>query len=217
MPSGVPVCPEHGVDVRVIVRRGPFHFYGFGALGLWLAGLVVRLLWWALRRPARTGAVAVTGWLLTQWTLATVAGVLLAAHLAMGWAVAHPPSWARWGRPVLLGGWRRVWLYRRLWRRAVHAAGLERINADGVRERPRLGRVRSLERVDVVAVRGLLGQRFDEWEAAAGMLAHTFHATDVRVHRGDDRRLTLELVRGRRGRSWNTDRRLELEQEATGW
>jgi hypothetical protein len=38
-----------------------------------------------------------------------------------------------------------------------------------------------------------------------------FGARDVRVHRGDDRRLTLELRRGRRGRSWNRDGVLDLE------
>jgi DNA segregation ATPase FtsK/SpoIIIE, S-DNA-T family len=204
------------VVVRVTWRCGPFRFSGWGALGLWVLFGVLRLLWLVARRPRLVVAGGV-GWLLFEHWLLSVGMLLSVAASVGGWAVGHPASWRRRGRPVLVGGWRRVWLYRRLWRRAVHAAGLERVNADGVRERPRLGRVRSLERVDVVAVRGLLGQRFDEWEAAAGMLAHTFHATDVRVHRGDDRRLTLELVRGRRGRSWNTDRRLELEQEATGW
>jgi hypothetical protein len=37
------------------------------------------------------------------------------------------------------------------------------------------------------------------------MLAHVFGATGFVVHRGDDRRLTLELVRGRVGRSWNRE------------
>jgi hypothetical protein len=59
-------------------------------------------------------------------------------------------------------------------------------------------------------VRGVLGQRFADWEAGAPMVAHVLGATDVRVHRGDDRRLTLELGRGPRSRSWNRDGMLDL-------
>jgi hypothetical protein len=68
-----------------------------------------------------------------------------------------------------------------------------------------LGRITCTDRADLVRVRGLLGQRFSDWEDAAPMLAHTFGAVGFVVHRGDDRRLTLELVRGSVGRSWDRD------------
>lgn len=224
LPAAVPLCAEHGVPgMRVIVSRGPFHFYGVGALLLWLLARAVEavglVLFVAVTRPRQTAAllaVVVGAWLLVVHPAPTVAGLIAVTSGFEVWSLAHPASWRRWGRPLLLGMWRRVWLYRRLWSRAMHAAGLERIDVDGAREVPRLGRVRSRDRVDVVAVRGLLGQRFGEWEEAAGMLGHAFGATDVRVHRGDDRRLTLELVRGRRGRSWNRGGRLELE-DAPSW
>jgi DNA segregation ATPase FtsK/SpoIIIE, S-DNA-T family len=199
------------VAVGVSVRRGPFHFHGVWALAVLGVGWLLRLVVVGARRPRLTVGAGAGAWLLVAHTVATVAGLLLVAHGLEVWALAHPVSWRRWGRPLLLGWWRRLWLYRRLWRRAMHAAGLEQVNVDGALERPRLGRVRSLQRVDVVAVRGLLGQRFAMWEEAAPMIAHTVGASDVRVHRGDDRRLTLELVRARRGRSWNRADRLELE------
>jgi hypothetical protein len=127
-------------------------------------------------------------------------------------AFAAPSAFRRHVVLRVMGWARSVLVYRRLWRTAVHAAELERRGQDGEVQRPRFRRVRCGEVVDVVHVRGLIGQRFADWEGAGPMLAHVFGASDVRVHRGDDRRLTLELVRARRGRAWNRDGHLELER-----
>ncbi len=203
--------------MRVSVGAGPLRFGGPVALVGWVLvralHAVGRLLLLAASHPRRSGAVigwAAGGWLLVEHTVAVLALLAVAVHAVDAWSLVSPASWRRHGRPVALGWARRAAVYGRLWRSAVTVAGLDR---DG--RLPRLGRVRSLERVDVVEVRALLGQRFAAWQDAGPMLAHVFGAADVRVHRGDDRRLTLELVRARRGRSWRRGH-LELEPPRTG-
>jgi S-DNA-T family DNA segregation ATPase FtsK/SpoIIIE len=202
----------------VSVRTGPVRWHGTGALLGWLTGrllvVVGVLIYVAVCRPR--AAVVVAGllagaWLLLAHPVGVLAGVVACVHALEVWAHVHPASWRRRGVLRAVGWWRWLTVYRRLWRRAVHAAELGREDPDGRLLLPQLVRVQCLERVDVLHVRGLLGQRFGMWEDAAPMLAHAFGAVDYRLHRGDDRRLTLELVRGRRGRSWLRDGRLELE------
>jgi hypothetical protein len=193
--------------MRVITRRGPFHFYGLPAFLLWVVSWLLRLLVglvvFVVRRPRTTAAMVglgAAGWAVVVHPLAVLTAVTIAVELAGTWSVTAPAAWRAAVRARCGLWWRAVWVYRRQWQVAILVAELDR---DG--RLPRLGRVRAVGTVDHVRVRALLGQRFDEWEAAGPMLAHVFGATDVRVHRGDARRLTLELERGRRGSSWNRE------------
>jgi S-DNA-T family DNA segregation ATPase FtsK/SpoIIIE len=195
---------------RVDVRVGPVRFHGWRAFLYWLCAalivLAVRVLLWSVCRPRTTGALlgsAALLWGVHEHPVATLLVLWLPLEVAHAWSVYAPASWRRRARPVLLARWRSLWLYRRTWRTAMQVAELDRRDRDGRLEVPRLGRVRCTATADVVQVRGLLGQRFSDYETAAPMLAHVFGATGFTVHRGDDRRLTLELVRGKRGRSWN--------------
>jgi S-DNA-T family DNA segregation ATPase FtsK/SpoIIIE len=133
--------------------------------------------------------------------------VWAAVEVGHGWAVLGRDSFRRIVGLRALAMWRRGWVYGRQWQPAMTVTGLDRVDAAGRQTLPRLRRVRCLDHVDVVQIRALLGQRFAEWEAAGPMLAHVFGATGFEVLRGDDRRLTLLLKRGRRGRSWDRDGR----------
>jgi DNA segregation ATPase FtsK/SpoIIIE, S-DNA-T family len=192
--------------VRVSVRVGPVRFYGAGAFAWWLVGAILRVvvvaLWLAASHP-RTSVAAIgagaLGWLLESWTVPTAFAVWMVTESVGAVLLFAPTSRAALR---LLGWWRAVAVYRRHWQPACAVSGL--VGDDGAV--PRLGRVRCTPTHDVVRVRGLLGQRFREWEEAGPMLAHVFRAVDYRVLRGDDRRLTLELERPvRAGRSWNRD------------
>lgn len=194
------------------MRVGPVRFHGWKAflywLCAWLLYLTGRVLLWSVCRPRTTAALLgliFAVWALVEHPVATVLVLWLLLEVLGGWSTFAPASWRRRGRPVLLARWRSLWLYRRKWRTAMQVAELDRRDRDGRLELPRLGWVRCTPTTDVVRVRGLLGQRFSEWEAAGPMLAHVFGATGFVVHRGDDRRLTLELERGEVGRSWNRD------------
>jgi hypothetical protein len=189
--------------LQVSVGVGPVRAYGWRALLLygWARGL-----WWlvlgAACHPRTTAVITVaslTVWAVLEHPLTSAAILSAVAELCASCAVARPAGFRRVVVLPALAVWRAGWVYRRLWADAMRAADL--VADDG--RVPRLGRVRCGDRADVVRVRGWLGQRFGDWEAAGPMLAHVFGAAGVVVHRGDDRRLTLELVRGRRGRSWN--------------
>lgn len=198
--------------MRVSVGAGPVRLYGFGALVWWLLGLLlvgtVRVLHLAVCRP-RTAAAALglvgAVWAVLEHPVVTGLGLLAVVEAVHVWVLVAPGSWRRHGSPRARSVWRSLWVYRRRWVTAMRVAELERADADGVPQLPRLVRVRCTDTTDVVHVRGLLGQRFGEWEQAAPMLAHVFGATAYVLNRGDDRRLTLELERGARGRSWNRD------------
>jgi S-DNA-T family DNA segregation ATPase FtsK/SpoIIIE len=197
---------------RVDVRVGPVRFHGWRAFLWWstaaLVVLTLRVLTWSASHPRTTVALlgsAALVWGALEHPVATLLLLWLPLEVAFGWSTYAPDSWRRHARPALLARWRSLWLYRRTWRTAMQVAELDRRDRDGRLELPRLGRVRCTATTDVVQVRGLLGQRFSEYEAAGPMLAHVFGAVDYRVHRGDDRRLTLELVRGDVGRSWNRE------------
>ena len=207
--------------IGVSVRTGPLRWHGLPALVGWLIGRlfvgVAALIYVAVCRPRTSGAVLGAGAVLWLWSTHPAVVVAAVAAGSVGcevWALSSPGSWRRHGLLRALAWWRSLTVYRRLWSRAMTTAGLTLDEHVPPRWRvPRLGRVRCLEGVDVVQVRGLLGQRFSTWEDAGPMLAHVFGASDVRVHRGDDRRLTLELRRARRGRSWHRTGVLELEAQ----
>jgi hypothetical protein len=229
LPPGVPFCLEHEVpDVDGEVGEVSGRPGVLGRLVLrWQLRIGDQLFGWVAPFVAAVMAVAAGARLVFAYPRTSAALFALAGGW---WAVRIHPGPTLFAlstalqvfaacalvaptrcRLRALGWWRSLVVYRRLWRTAMHAAGLERRGADGEVQRPRYRRVRCLESVDVVHVRGLVGQRFGEWEEAAGMVAHVFGAHGVRVHRGDDRRLTVELVRGARGRSWNRDGVLDLE------
>lgn len=205
--------------MHVSVGIGPVRVHGFAALLLWLIGrlllIVGLLLYLAVCRPRRAVALlacCVALYAVLAHPIASLAASVVTLEVGHVWSFVSPATWRRHGRARLLAAWRSVVVYRRLWRAAMHAAELDRVDAAGERHLPRLVRVRCTDATDVVQVRGLLGQRFDDWETAGPMLAHVFGATGFVVHRGDDRRLTLELVRGRRGRRWHREP-LELGQQ----
>lgn len=194
---------------------GPAKFYGKGALVGWAALRalrgVVRLIMWSVCRPRRTAAViglAVLWWALVAHPLLTHVTLLVVVEVGYWWHLLSPGSFRRTRLPAV---WRSVWVYRRRWRTAMRVTGLARLvkidpdDEEGRVEVPRLGRVTCTPTADLVRVRGLIGQRFSDWEEAAPMLAHVFGATGFEVHRGDNRRLTLELTRGTVGRSWDRD------------
>jgi hypothetical protein len=193
--------------VRVSVGAGPVRFHGLWALLGWA---VCRVLVGAVRlavcRPRSAVAVTVLSgllWALWSHPVAAVLGVAIVVECGHAWSVLHRPSWRR----TAGAWWRSVWVYRRRWARVMRVAKLVEVDEDGRRRLPRLGRVRCTDTTDVLQVRALLGQRFTDWEDAGPMIAHAFGATGVELQRGDDRRLTVELVRGERGRSWNREGR----------
>jgi hypothetical protein len=201
--------------VWVSVRTGPIKWSGWWALFLWSVGWLIvgvgMLCYLAVCRPRTTGALlalAGAAWLVAAHPYLTAIGAALLVELVHLWSVSHTSSWRRHGRTRLLSWWRSVWVYRRRWRTAMQVAELDRVDRDGQLRLPRLGRwrpVRCTPTTDLVRIRGLLGQRFSDWETAGPMLAHVFGAADYRLHRGDNRRLILELVRGPVGTSWNRD------------
>jgi DNA segregation ATPase FtsK/SpoIIIE, S-DNA-T family len=199
--------------VRVSVGAGPFRVYGGSAVLLWAVGVLLEaitlLIVVAVSRPRTTFALAGAAgavWLVLQHTAVVTVGAILLAEFGQAWALLAPDVFRRRVGLRLLARWRRLWVYRRQWPAAMLVADLARVDErTGRQELPRLRRVRCTGSTDQVQVRALLGQRFGMWEEAGPMLAHIFGATDVRVHRGDARRLTLELERGRRGRSWNRE------------
>jgi hypothetical protein len=218
---GVPFCPDHEVadagGREVSARRGVVDVL----LRRWQLRLTERLFGWALpllfavlllvsalragrAYPRTVGAVCAAG--VVWWAAHAHPGAALVAFavvLQAGAAVGLvAPDWCR---ARALAWWRGAFVYRRRWSTVMRVAGLEHADPDGERHLPRLARVRCAGDVDVLHVRAPVGQRFPEWTEAAPMVAHLFGASDVRVHRGDNRRLTVELLRGRRGRSWNRE------------
>ena len=206
--------------MRVSVGAGTVRFGGLWALLLWAlwrllvgVGAVCRLAVCRPRTSAALGGLVTIGWLYVAHAALLTVAVAVVVEVLHGWWLTHPASFRRRVGLRALGWWRSVAVYRRLWARAMRVCELT-VDDEHVPARwrvPRFARLGCLDDVDVVQVRGLLGQRGQQWEDAGPMLAHVFGASDVAVHRGDDRRLTVELVRARRGRSWNRAGRLELE------
>ena len=163
--------------MRVSVATGPVRWSGPGALLMWVVGrLLVAagfLGYLAVCRPRTSAAllgVVTIWWLLVAHTTLTLLVAVLVAHGLDAWSLARPASFRRRVRLRALSWWRSVVVYRRHWRSAMVVAELAQPAPGGALRVPRLGRVRCLERVDVVQVRGLLGQRFSTWEDAGPML-----------------------------------------------
>ena len=150
-------------------------------------------VWWALRHPRTTLAVAVP--VVAYLALGPAVTVTLVAGL-----VAVGVAWRRWHRAsfdrCFLGAWRRAWVYAWGWRQAMTMAGLgdvyrhpDSLTEDlaGVERRPvsryvpKLGRVRSDRWCDRVTVRLLAGQHPGMYADRTDHLAHTFGARSCRV------------------------------------
>jgi hypothetical protein len=124
-------------------------------------------------RSPLSWAVARYGWLPVALVFAVVAAVLT------GWWFGHRPSMVRVLGPVasvVLGTWRAVTCYRRLWRAGMLGAGLAAMSPQGFDLLPILRRVRSTWWVDTVTVRLLHGQTPDQFARAGEQLRHTFAA-----------------------------------------
>jgi DNA segregation ATPase FtsK/SpoIIIE, S-DNA-T family len=118
-------------------------------------------------------AVARFGWLRVVLVLAAAVGVLA------GWWFGHRPSMLWLLGPVgsvVLGTWRSVSKYRRLWRVGMLGAGLAATSPQGGDQLPILRRVRSTWWVDTVTVRLLHGQTPEQFARAGEQLRHTFGA-----------------------------------------
>jgi hypothetical protein len=197
--------------VRVSVRYGPVRFYGAGALALWVVGRLLRgvtlTVAAAATHPRTTATIcsaAVTVWAVAAHPAAVAVTAAAALVVCEMWSLAAPGSFHRRVTLRGLAAARSVFVYRRRWQQAMRAAELvvDDPHVPPAWRVPRLSRVRCTPTHDLVRVRGLLGQTVDAWERAGPVLASAFGARDVWIVRGDDRRLTVELERARRGRAW---------------
>jgi hypothetical protein len=232
-PPGVPFCPEHGFEDASRGGEGPvssravpqivlqrWRIRAFGKAFGWLMPVVavvtvlIGVARFVVLHPRTSLALALLaglGWLLVAHRVLTISVGVTLLEVGHLWWWLHRASFRRWIGLPALGVWRTVFVYRRRWAAAMLTCELARKHPEAGWQVPGLGRVRCLEGgVDLVRARALLGQRGSDWEDAIGMLGHALGATDARVHRGDDRRLTLELRRGKRGRSWHRSGVLEL-------
>jgi S-DNA-T family DNA segregation ATPase FtsK/SpoIIIE len=162
------------------------------AIGAAVVGLALGL-WWALRHPRATTAVAAVA--LTWWQLGAMAAVGL-----VGLVLVVGAGWRRWHRAsfdrCFLGAWRRTVVYGVGWKQGLtlsglgdayrhpdstvdELAGVERRSV--ARYAPKLGRVRSDQWCDRVNVRLLAGQHPGLYADRADHLAHTFGARWCRV------------------------------------
>jgi DNA segregation ATPase FtsK/SpoIIIE, S-DNA-T family len=159
-----------------------------------LVRLAWRLLWFAIRHPLLTAAVAVlaSAWVKLGWPgLVALAAftVTLAGLIYLLW-----PAW--FTRHVIQAGrdyWRH-WFYRRRWTAAMTLAGL----APSYRGRvlvPVLAAVHRTGAVDLVAVRLVTGQAPEVFAERTPNLAHAFGAQLCRVRDSRPGAVTLEFVR----------------------
>jgi S-DNA-T family DNA segregation ATPase FtsK/SpoIIIE len=146
--------------------------------------LVWRFLFGAVRMLYRhpIAITAITGLtalaIVYGWPYA--AGLLAAVSLALlAWALLDRSSFAWWVGWRLLAWWRLLWIYRPHWTFAMSVAGLSKL-ARGLEYRPRLVRVRCGPVADVVTVKMLKGQSFEEWTSKADNLSHAFRALGCR-------------------------------------
>ncbi|MDG4791041.1 FtsK/SpoIIIE domain-containing protein [Micromonospora sp. WMMD1102] len=157
-------------------------------LPLWLVipGLLLRwgwrALWWCLRHPVATASTAflLTVYLDHGWQ-GLVTLLVLVGGVSAVWRWRHEASWWTWFAGPLLGWFRRVTVYRRVWREAVTLCGLaERFDHQTVL--PRLLSVRSDPALDVLAVRMVRGQTPEDFQRVTSNLAYAFGRRHARVY-----------------------------------
>lgn len=150
-------------------------------LGL-LARWSGRATWWCLRRPVATGT---TGLLVAVYVEHDWAGLVTllvsVAAVAAVWRWRHEPSWWRWLAGPLLGWFRRVFVYRRVWREAMTLCGLS-AKYDHQTVLPRLLVVRSDPALDVLTVRMVRGQTPEDFQQVTANLAYAFGRRHARVY-----------------------------------
>jgi S-DNA-T family DNA segregation ATPase FtsK/SpoIIIE len=128
-----------------------------------------------------TGAAAVlaAAWGRYDWRVtAVIAGSVVV--LLVAWRLSHRASFAVWVGVPARSSWRREIVYRRHWQPAMVLADL----ADTYTRHdylPVLTRVVADGAADRVLVKMLAGQEPEDYENAAGRLAHTFAARTCRV------------------------------------
>ncbi|MDG4788992.1 FtsK/SpoIIIE domain-containing protein [Micromonospora sp. WMMD1102] len=157
-----------------------------------LLGLLLRwswrAAWWCLRHPVATGTATLAVWLYVEhgWPGLVVPVVLLSAASAV-WRWRHESSWWAWLAGPLLGSFRRVFVYRRVWREAMTLCGLS-AKYDHRIVLPELLAVRSDPALDVLTIRMVRGQTPEEFQAVTANLAYAFGRRHARVYseRPDD-------------------------------
>ncbi|ATO17104.1 cell division protein FtsK [Micromonospora sp. WMMA2032] len=149
-------------------------------------GLVLRwsgrLLWWCLRHPVATGAVVLALWLYVEFDWpGLVVPLVLGAAVSAVWRWRDESSWWAWLAGPLLGSFRRVFVYRRVWREAMTLCGLAE-TFDRRHVLPELLRVRSDQALDVLTVRMVRGQTPEQFQRMSANLAYAFGRRHARVY-----------------------------------
>jgi S-DNA-T family DNA segregation ATPase FtsK/SpoIIIE len=158
----------------------------------WLVRLPVVLV----RHPRTTGTVlagllAWKAWTVYgPWRIAAAAAAVVLLGLVWWWR--WPESFAQRIVWRLRGWWRRLAVYRGLWQPTMTTLKLTSKLNDSVFV-PRIVKVRSTGRVDLVTVRLLPGQVLTDYAEVAERLAQTFGAMDCRVrsHKRNRRQIVL--------------------------
>ncbi|GAA0273244.1 FtsK/SpoIIIE domain-containing protein [Cryptosporangium japonicum] len=149
---------------------------------LWmsLTGVCFRALWralvWLIRRGAITGPALLLVIAYFRWDWPGPAALLTGAVLFLvAWWLAHPASFKRVVGARLLGQWRLMIRYRRLWRPAMIGGQLAVVH-DEKQYLPVIRRVRSTRWADELRVRLLYGQTPERFALVAENLRHVFGA-----------------------------------------
>ncbi|MFG1715476.1 cell division protein FtsK [Micromonospora sp. NPDC049203] len=155
---------------------------------MWLVvlGLVLRwsgrVLWWCLRHPAATGSVVLALWLYVEFDWpGLVVPLVIASAVSAVWRWRDESSWWAWLAGPLLGSFRRVFVYRRVWREAMTLCGLAE-TFDRRHVLPELLRVRSDQALDVLTVRMVRGQTPEQFQRVSANLAYAFGRRHARVY-----------------------------------
>ncbi|MEU4693177.1 FtsK/SpoIIIE domain-containing protein [Actinoplanes sp. NPDC023714] len=155
----------------------------------WLVTSYVRHWYATLPITLLTALYVVHGW---QPLAAMLGGI---AVTATGWALAHRPSWLRFGWWPILARVRRL-VYRRRWTAAMVTAKLS-TSYDKRTIIPEIARVRCRAGCDEVTVRMVTGQIPDDFAKASERLAHTFGVRQVKAMPGPTyATVVLVLMRG---------------------
>ncbi|MCL7457804.1 FtsK/SpoIIIE domain-containing protein [Micromonospora sp. MSM11] len=166
----------------LVIRPKRFELPVWAAL-LWLVlRWSARVLWWCLRHPVATVSAVLVLWLYAEfgWSGLVVPLVVASAASAV-WRWREESSWWAWLAGPLLGSFRRVFVYRRVWREAMTLCGLAE-TYDHRKVLPELLRVRSDQALDVLTVRMVRGQTPEQFQKASAHLAYAFGRRHARVY-----------------------------------